>query len=141
MAATDHERIVRKVLDAWNAHDVERVVACYTPDLVYRDPGTRGEVRGADALRRYLTKMFASWRMHWSPREVFPLGGTNGAADPRARRSPDLRETGLVEVTVEREGIPNVTAVKHGEGDGVAQRPVLVGVLREDFLGALLFGG
>jgi len=80
MAATNHERIVRKVLDAWNAHDVERVVACYTPDLVYRDPGTRGEVRGADALRRYLTKMFASWRMHWSPREVFPLEGTNGAA-------------------------------------------------------------
>jgi len=80
MAGTNHERIVRKVLDAWNAHDVERVVACYTPDLVYRDPGTRGEVRGADALRRYLTKMFASWRMHWSPREVFPLEGTNGAA-------------------------------------------------------------
>ena len=80
MAGTKHERIARQVLDAWNTHDVERVVACYTPDLVYRDPGTRGEVRGADALRRYLTKMFASWRMHWSAREVFPLEGTDGAA-------------------------------------------------------------
>ena len=37
-------------------------------------------MQGADALRRYLTKMFASWRMHWSAREVFPLEGTNGAA-------------------------------------------------------------
>jgi ketosteroid isomerase-like protein len=80
MAGTNHERIARQVLDAWNTHDVERVVACYTPDLVYRDPHTRGEVRGADALRRYLTKMFASWRMHWSAREVFPLEGMDGAA-------------------------------------------------------------
>lgn len=77
---TDHETLARHVLDAWNSHDVERVVACYTPDLVYRDPGTRGEVRGADAFRRYLAKMFASWRMHWSPREVFPLDGGNGSA-------------------------------------------------------------
>jgi ketosteroid isomerase-like protein len=77
---TKHEDIARHVLEAWNAHDVERVVACYTPDLVYRDPWTRGEVRGADAFRRYLTKLFASWRMHWSTREIFPLAETSGTA-------------------------------------------------------------
>src|SRR5262245_66517480 len=80
MASTDHERITRHVLDAWNTHDVERVVACYTPDLVYRDPNTRGDVHGADAFRRYLTKLFAAWRMHWSPREIFALAGTSGSA-------------------------------------------------------------
>jgi ketosteroid isomerase-like protein len=80
MAGTNHERIARQVLEAWNTHDAERVVACYTPDLVYRDPWTRGEVRGADAFRRYLTKMFASWRMHWSAREIFALEGTDGSA-------------------------------------------------------------
>jgi hypothetical protein len=68
------------VLDAWNTHDPERVVACYTADLVYRDPNTRGEVRGADAFRRYLTKMFASWRMHWSAKEIFALEGAEGTA-------------------------------------------------------------
>jgi ketosteroid isomerase-like protein len=73
--ATEHERIARQVLDAWNTHDVERLVACYTPDLVYRDPGTRGEVRGADAFRRYLTRLFAAWEMHWSARETFALEG------------------------------------------------------------------
>jgi ketosteroid isomerase-like protein len=77
---TDHERLARHVLDAWNTHDVERVIACYTPDLVYRDPGTRGEVRGADAFRRYLTRLFASWRMHWSVKEVLPLADTDGSA-------------------------------------------------------------
>ena len=80
MRATDHERIARKVIEAWNSQDVERLVACYTPDLVYRDPNTRGEVRGADAFRRYLTKLFGAWRMHWSTREIFPLEGEDGTA-------------------------------------------------------------
>lgn len=68
------------LLSAWNSQDVERVVACYTDDLVYRDPNTRGEVRGADSFRRYLKKLFASWTMHWTFREGFPLDGREGAA-------------------------------------------------------------
>jgi hypothetical protein len=80
MADTDYERIAREVLDAWNTQDPDRVVARYTPDLVYRDPNTRGDVRGADAFRRYLTKLFASWQMRWSAREVFPLRDIGGAA-------------------------------------------------------------
>ena len=109
MTKMDHERIARQVLETWNAHDVERVVACYTPDLVYRAPGTRGEVRGADAFRRYLTKMFASWRMHWSVREVFPLEGTDGAAVLwRATLTPLGGDT-----TVEVEGMD--LAVLEGE--------------------------
>ena len=80
MTVTNHEQIARRVLDPWNSHDVDRVVACYTPDLVYLDPGTRGPVRGAEAFRRYLTRMFGSWRMHWAAREVFPLAGTDGSA-------------------------------------------------------------
>jgi hypothetical protein len=80
MSHVNHDRIAERILTAWNSHDVEQVVACYTPDLVYRDPGTRGEIRGAEAMRRYLTKMFSLWRMHWAPREAFPLGGTDGSA-------------------------------------------------------------
>src|SRR5262245_49487435 len=80
MARTDHERLARHILDAWNTQDVDRVVACYTPDAVYRDPNTRGEVRGAVALRRYLTKLFGAWRMHWTAREIFPLEGSNGTS-------------------------------------------------------------
>src|SRR6185369_11126445 len=41
------------VLSAWNSHDVNRVVACYTEDVVYRDPNTRGAVEGKGALSRY----------------------------------------------------------------------------------------
>jgi uncharacterized protein (TIGR02246 family) len=56
-------------LDAWNSQDTERVVGVYTDDVVYIDPNTRGEVHGADALRRYLSKLFAAWDMEWSFKE------------------------------------------------------------------------
>lgn len=67
-------------LKAWNLQEVEEVVACYTDDLVYRDPNTRGVVRGADAFRRYLKKLFAGWKMHWMLREAYPLSDREGAA-------------------------------------------------------------
>jgi ketosteroid isomerase-like protein len=109
MASSSHERIARRILDAWNTHDVERVVACYTADLTYRDPNTRGAVRGADAFRRYLTKLFAAWRMHWAPREVFPLATADGSAFLwRATLAPVGAE-----VSVEIDGID--LAVLEGE--------------------------
>ena len=42
-------------LGAWTAQDVDRVLDCYTDDLLYSDPNTRGAVRGREAMRRYLT--------------------------------------------------------------------------------------
>jgi ketosteroid isomerase-like protein len=79
----DNERFLslsRTVLDAWNTQEVERVVACYTDDVAYRDPNTHGTVQGAEAMRRYLTKLFGAWTMHWSLRESHPLAHENGFA-------------------------------------------------------------
>lgn len=61
-----------RFLGAWNSQDVEAVVACYTDDVTYVDPNTRGAVQGADAMRRYLTKLFENWQMHWELREGYP---------------------------------------------------------------------
>lgn len=72
--------LTEKILAAWNSQDVERTVACYTEDCVYIDPNTRGAVEGRDALRRYLTKLFARWKMHWSLREFFPFSVEDGGA-------------------------------------------------------------
>lgn len=69
-----------KILEAWNVQDVELVAGCYAADVIYRDPNTRGNVNGADAMRRYLKKLFAAWKMHWALREVYPFGETNGGA-------------------------------------------------------------
>jgi steroid delta-isomerase-like uncharacterized protein len=74
------DRLVADFLAAWNSQDVERVLDCYTEDVRYRDPNTRGEVVGRDALRRYLSRLFAEWRMNWQSRETFAFTGADGAA-------------------------------------------------------------
>jgi ketosteroid isomerase-like protein len=79
----EHEAIRERataVLSAWNDQDVDRVVACYTEDCIYRDPNTRGAVAGREALRRYLTRLFRDWRMHWSLRELFTFADGSGGA-------------------------------------------------------------
>ena len=80
MGKQDLEGLTTRFLDAWNSQDVDRVVACYTEDVRYRDPNTRGDVEGRDAMRRYLRKLFASWQMTWARREVFELASTPGVA-------------------------------------------------------------
>ncbi len=81
--ATDYEQAVElseKILSAWNEQDVEGVVSYYTEDCVYLDPNTRGPVEGHDALRSYLTSLFAQWKMHWSCRELFLLADGKSSA-------------------------------------------------------------
>ena len=77
---TNHESVAQRAIEAWNTHEVDRVLECYTDDLVYRDPNTRGEVRGAAAFGRYLGKMFALWEMHWHVDRVYPFSDAEGAA-------------------------------------------------------------
>lgn len=74
------EGLASRFYQAWTTQDVDTVLACYSEDLVYVDPNTRGSVRGRDALRAYLTKLFDRWDMTWAGRELFPLGSVDGAA-------------------------------------------------------------
>jgi len=74
------QRLADNVLSSWNTQDVERVLACYTDDLSYLDPNTRGPVVGRDAMRAYLTKLYGRWTMTWEGHEMFPLEGTDGVA-------------------------------------------------------------
>ena len=82
MAKTEAQltAMAERLFDGWNRQDVEAVVACYTDDLVYRDPNTRGEVKGRDAMRRYLRKLFQGWKMSWSLKEAHLFEGRNGCA-------------------------------------------------------------
>jgi ketosteroid isomerase-like protein len=91
-------RLTELFLEAWNAQDVERTVACYTEDVIYIDPNTHGAVKGSESLRRYLTKLFASWQMHWSLKEAFLFEGGNGSGalwHASIRRTGDDREVEL----------------------------------------------
>ncbi len=72
--------LANKILSAWNTQDVESVISCYTEDCIYQDPATRGPVKGHDAFRRYLRRLFQEWKMHWSLREFFLFSDGNGGA-------------------------------------------------------------
>ena len=72
--------LAEKFLAAWNSQEVDRLLSCYTSDLEYRDPNTRGAVRGSEAMRRYLTKLFGRWQMHWSLREAHLFDDGQGCA-------------------------------------------------------------
>jgi ketosteroid isomerase-like protein len=81
--------LAERTLSAWNSQDVDGVLSCYTEDCVYLDPNTRGAVVGHDALRRYLTRLFRDWNMHWTLREFHLFAdGTGGAFLWRARLTP-----------------------------------------------------
>ena len=108
--------MAERLFDGWNRQDVETVVACYTDDLVYVDPNTRGAVEGADAMRRYLGKLFGRWEMHWSLRELFPLADVDGAA---ALWHASFRKPGG-ERTVEADGMDLVLL----DGDRVKRNEV-----------------
>jgi ketosteroid isomerase-like protein len=80
MKREHRDRLVTRFLDAWTSQDVERVLDCYTDDVRYRDPNTRGEVQGREAMRRYLTRLFSEWQMTWAAKETFDLATDDGVA-------------------------------------------------------------
>lgn len=80
MNRADRDRLIERFLAAWSSQDVERVLDCYTDDVRYHDPNTRGDVAGRDAMRRYLTRLFGAWTMTWKAREVFDLADEEGVA-------------------------------------------------------------
>jgi ketosteroid isomerase-like protein len=80
MDKTRMYELAEALLRAWNAQDVDQVVARYTQDVIYVDPNTRGEVKGADALRKYLGKLFSGWKMTWQLKDAYLFEGRNGCA-------------------------------------------------------------
>jgi ketosteroid isomerase-like protein len=80
MDKTRMYELAEALLRAWNAQDVDQVVARYTQDVIYVDPNTRGEVKGADALRKYLGKLFSGWKMTWQLKDAYLFEDRNGCA-------------------------------------------------------------
>ena len=80
MDETTMKAIAQKLIGAWNAQDVERLVACYTDDIAYVDPNTRGAVEGKDANRRYLAKLFGKWNMTWALKQAYIFEDGSGCA-------------------------------------------------------------
>jgi hypothetical protein len=63
-------------LKAWTEKDVERLCQFYAETCVYKDNQTAAGLEGRDALRGYLTGLFASVPpMTYTPDETWPIPG------------------------------------------------------------------
>ncbi len=71
MTDADIQKMIDEFLQAWNSRDVDMVASCYSENLVYRDPNTRGEITDQPSFRRYLKKLLSSWEMTWHEKEAF----------------------------------------------------------------------
>ena len=83
MAATEHEALLRRTYEAFNARDIDAVLAVMHPEVDWPNAWEGGRVHGHDQVRDY-------WTRQWA--EIHPT------VEPTAIAAPD--EHGRVAVTV-----------------------------------------
>jgi steroid delta-isomerase-like uncharacterized protein len=54
------ERIIERYNDAWNAHDVDAILALHAPGMVFENH-TAGERVEGDDVRPHIAQIFANW--------------------------------------------------------------------------------
>ncbi len=72
----DIEDFNARWLKAWSAKDVPALLAFYSEDCVYKDNQTAAGITGHEALRAYLTGLFAAMpATTYTPDETWPIAG------------------------------------------------------------------
>ena len=67
MVKTNHERIARQVLEAWNTHDLERILALYASDARHTSARVRAlggsdeTLHGLEAIKDYFRRGLAKY--------------------------------------------------------------------------------
>jgi hypothetical protein len=64
----EHEALLRRAYDAFNARDVDAVVALMHPDVDWPNAFEGGRVRGHDEVRAYWARQFAQIDPRVTPR-------------------------------------------------------------------------
>ncbi len=54
------EPMIERYNDAWNAHDLDAIVALHAPDMVFENH-TAGEAAEGEAVREHIAAIFDSW--------------------------------------------------------------------------------
>ena len=60
--------IIKKYVDASNAHDVKSIVSCFSEDAVVRDE--EKELRGKKAIEEWIVKTIEKYKFQFKPRSV-----------------------------------------------------------------------
>ena len=59
-SAAELERTIERYNDAWNAHDVDAIVALHAPGMVFENH-TAGERVTGDDVREHIARIFQNW--------------------------------------------------------------------------------
>jgi len=115
----------REWIEAWNAHDIDRILSHYRDDIRFVSPiaarfGTPdGEVYGLHALRDYFERGLAAYpRLHFQPIAAF--GGIGSIA--LHYRSVEDREA-IEVMELDARGQARRAAVHYGAGPGNGAQP------------------
>jgi steroid delta-isomerase-like uncharacterized protein len=113
----DSEQALREAIDrynaAWNAHDLDAIVAMHAPDIIF-DNHTAGESASGDEVRAHIGSIFETWPdIEFTTRHLYVREGlvvqewTAAATHAKTMRRGDL----VAEPTgrrVEWEGIDSI---------------------------------
>ena len=59
-SAAELERMIERYNDAWNAQDLDAILALHAADMVFEDH-TAGERAEGDGVREHIATIFANW--------------------------------------------------------------------------------
>lgn len=59
-SAAELERTIERYNDAWNAHDVDAIMALHAPGMVFENHTAGERVEGAD-VRAHIARIFENW--------------------------------------------------------------------------------
>jgi len=79
MSATDTpivlEQTIERYNDAWNAHDVDAIMAMHAPDMVFHNH-TAGEEANGEEVRDHIAAIFRTWPdIEFSTRRLYVRDG------------------------------------------------------------------
>jgi hypothetical protein len=79
----DSEELLRTVYDAFNARDIDAVLAAMTDDVDWPNAWEGGRLHGHEAVRAYWTRQWAAIDPHVEPVEIGPRADGRVAVDVR----------------------------------------------------------
>jgi steroid delta-isomerase-like uncharacterized protein len=90
------ERAIGRYNAAWNAHDLDAIVAMHSPDMVFANH-TAGEIAEGEAVREHIGAIFETWPdIEFSTRRLYVRDGlvvqewTASATHSRTMRRGDI---------------------------------------------------
>ena len=60
-AAPDLLKTIGRYNDAWNAHDLDAIIAMHAPDMVFENHTAGERAEGAGPVREHIAQIFRNW--------------------------------------------------------------------------------